>query len=219
MVDPAFVKCPCLVSIARNCPAKSLRVKEELEQVLLFGEGEVNGQPVQRIQIDSGASRTVVDRRLVPVKDISEETITVTFGNGTSGEYPLAPVRVTFDGDEYEVKAAVVQGLTGDVLSGRDVPLHKHMVSRLPRGEQMDLLRQLAEKHHVQIQETKEEETAMVVMTQAEDGSTVSRNVHTSRKPRDPRQQITLEKSFRLRRISLSPQQGPRREQRGGNTI
>ena len=154
--------------IARNCPAKSLRVKEELEQVLLFGEGEVNGQPVQRIQIDSGASRTVVDRRLVPVKDIGDETITVTFGNGTSGEYPLAPVRVTFDGDEYEVKAAVVQGLTEDVLLGRDVPLHKHMVSRLPRGEQMDLLRQLAEKHHVQIQETKEEETAMAVMTRSQ---------------------------------------------------
>ena len=161
-------KCEKKGHIARNCPAKSLRVKEELEQVLLFGEGEVNGQPVQRIQIDSGASGTVVDRRLVPVKDIGDETITVTFGNGTSGEYPFASVRVTFDGDEYEVKAAVVQGLAEDVLLGRDVPLHKHMVSRLPRGEQMDLLRQLAEKHHVQIQETKEEETAMAVMTRSQ---------------------------------------------------
>ena len=141
---------------------------EELEQVLLFGEGKVNGQPMQRIQIDSGASRTVVDRRLVPVKDISDETITVTFGNETSGEYPLAPVQVTFDGDEYEVKAAVVQGLTKDVRLGRDVLLHKHMVSCLPGGEQMDLLRQLVEKHHVQIQETKEEQTAMAVMTRSQ---------------------------------------------------
>ena len=61
---------------------------------------------------------------------------------------------MTFDGDEYEVKAAVVQGLTEDVLLGRDVPLHKHTVSHLQRREQMDLLQQLTINHHVQIQET-----------------------------------------------------------------
>ena len=56
----------------------------------LFGEGEVNGQHIKRIQIDSGASRTVVKRSLISPSDIGEETIVVTFGNGTSGEYPLS---------------------------------------------------------------------------------------------------------------------------------
>ena len=109
------------------------------------------------IQIDSGASRTIVDRRLVPLKDIAEETITVTFGNETSGEYPLATVQVMFDGEEYNVKAAVVQGLPEDVLLGRHVPLHKHMVKRLPR-EQMELLRQLARDHEVPIKEAVSDE-------------------------------------------------------------
>ena len=59
----------------------------------LFGEGEVNGQLVKRIQINSEESRTVV-RSLISPSDIGEETIVVTFGNGTSGEYLLAPVRV-----------------------------------------------------------------------------------------------------------------------------
>ncbi len=67
-----------------------MRVREESEKI---------------IQIDSGA-----DRRLVPFEEIGKETITVTFGNGTSGEYP---VRVTFDGEEYNVK------LTGGRTSGK----------------------------------------------------------------------------------------------------
>ena len=57
------------------------------------------------------------------------------------------------------------------MLLGKDVPLHKHMVSRLPRGEQMDLLGQVAEKYHMQIQETsltKEGKTAMTVMTHSQ---------------------------------------------------
>ena len=110
-----------------------MRVREESEKI---------------IQIDSGA-----DRRLVPFEEIGKETITVTFGNGTSGEYPLAPVRVTFDGEEYNVKAAVVQGLPEDVLLGRDVPLHKHIVKRLPKKDQVELLKQLARDHQVTLED------------------------------------------------------------------
>ena len=43
------------------------------------------------------------------------------------------------------MKPAIVQDLTEEVLLGRDVPLHNHMVKHLPRGEQMELLHQLAE--------------------------------------------------------------------------
>ena len=62
---------------------------------------------------------------------------TVTFGNGITGIYPLASVTVDFDGVEYQVEAAVVEE---DVLLRRDVLLHRHIVKRLPREEQMELL-------------------------------------------------------------------------------
>ena len=76
------------------------------------------------MQIDSGASRTVVSRDLISPPDIEEETIVVTFGNGATGEYPLASIKVKMDGKEYQVKAAVVMDLAEEVLLGRDVPLH-----------------------------------------------------------------------------------------------
>ena len=55
-------------------------------------------------------------------EDIGEESITVTFGNKAFGEYPLATIRARFDGEEYDVKAAVVQDLAEDVLFVRDIP-------------------------------------------------------------------------------------------------
>lgn len=43
---------------------KTLHVQERTEKLKFLGMGEVNGQPV-RIQIDSGASWTIVNRRLM----------------------------------------------------------------------------------------------------------------------------------------------------------
>ena len=95
-------------------------------------------------------------------KDIGEESIRVTFGNGTTGEYFLATVKVKFDGEEYDVKAAVVKDLAEEVLLGRDVPLHRHVMKRLPKKEQVELLRQLAKSNNIYILE----DTALAVVTQ-----------------------------------------------------
>ena len=84
-----------------------------------MGEGQVTGKPA-RMQIDSGASRTVVNKDVISPADREEETIVVTFGNRATGEYPLASIKVKMDGEEYQVKAAVAE----EVLLGRDVPLH-----------------------------------------------------------------------------------------------
>ena len=146
-------KCNRKGHIAKDCTEKNLQAKEKSKEAIWYGEGRVNGRFVGRIQIDSGASRTVVDRRLVDLDDIGEESISVTFGNGTTGEYPLAKVRIMFDGEEYQVKAAVVQGLAEDVLLGRDVPLHLHIAKRLPKEEQGELLKQLIKEQEVHIEE------------------------------------------------------------------
>ena len=68
------------------------------------------------------------------------------------------------------MKAAIVQDLAEEVLLGRDVPLHKHMVKRLPKGEQMELLRQLTRDNKVQLKEKPEDdEKAQAVVTRVQE--------------------------------------------------
>ena len=158
-------KCHKTGHFQRSCTEKNLRVQEGQEEVKFFGKGEINRRPVKRIQIDSGASRTIVNRRLVSEEDIGRETIRVTFGNGATGEYPLADVRMRFDEDEYYIRAAVVQDLAEEVLLGRDVLLHKHIVCQLPETDQMALLQQLARAHGVEISK---DYVALAVTTRAQ---------------------------------------------------
>ena len=49
-------------------------------------------------------------------------------------------LQALIDEKECCMKAAIVQDLAEEVPLGRDIPLHKHMVKRLPKGKQMDLL-------------------------------------------------------------------------------
>ena len=121
----------------------------------------VNGQGVKRIQIDTGASRSIVDKRLVRAVDLKKDKIRVTFGNQSYGEYPLASMRIRFDNEEYCVEAAVVENLAEDVLLGQDVPLHKHMVKRLSKEEQLELLHQLKKDNEDQAEESVEGEILM----------------------------------------------------------
>lgn len=105
-----YYKCQKKGHFVRNCTEKTYQFQERKRESTFTGKGEVNGKPVQRIQIDSGASRTVVNRDLVSPTDIVKETIVVTFGNGATGEYPLAFIKVKID-EEYKVKVAVVKDL------------------------------------------------------------------------------------------------------------
>ena len=70
------------------------------------------------------------------------------------------------DGEEYQVKAAVVRDLSEEVLLGRDVPLHRHMVKCLSKTEHLDLLRQLAKDNGIRLQDSME--GAMSVVTYAQ---------------------------------------------------
>ena len=103
-------KCQNKGHFAKNCMDKTYRIQEGRKDSTLMGEGQVTGKPT-RMQIDNGASRTVVNRDLISPADIEEETIVITFGNRATGEYPLASIKVKMDVEEYQVKAAVVRDL------------------------------------------------------------------------------------------------------------
>ena len=95
----------------------------------------------------------MVNRSLISPTDYGEETVVVTFGNVASDKYPLPLIRVKNDDEEYCVEAAILQDLADEVLLGRDIPQHKHMVKCLPKGEHMALLQQLAGDNKVQLNE------------------------------------------------------------------
>ena len=55
-----------------------------------------------------------------------------------------------------------------EVLLGRDVPLHKHIVKQLPKREWMELLQQLVNTNHICIEKVAMEKTALQAMTRAQ---------------------------------------------------
>ena len=69
------------------------------------------------------------------------------------------------------MKAAIVQDLAEEVLLGRDVPLHKHMVKRLSKEDQLELLQQLAKDNGIQLEERpdiSDQERVLAVLTRAQ---------------------------------------------------
>ena len=68
-----------------------------------------------------------------------------------------------FDGEEYDVKAAVVQDLAEEMLLGRDVPLHRHIAKRLPKKRTGGIVVTTSKSNNICIPE----DTALAVMTRA----------------------------------------------------
>jgi hypothetical protein len=59
-----------------------------------------------------------------------------------------------------------VKDIAGEVLLGRDIPLHRHMVGHLLKEEQLNLLHQLAEDRGICLENSKD--GAMAAVTQAQ---------------------------------------------------
>ena len=85
--------------------------------------GSVEGRKVPDILIDTGCSRTLVRKSLVPDDKILQgEVVAIRCAHGDTVLYPLALVQVQMDGHTLEVEAAVSDNLPMSMLLGTDVP-------------------------------------------------------------------------------------------------
>ena len=89
--------------------------------------GRVEGIHVDQIVFDTGCSRTMVRRDLVPENKLIEgDAVTIQCAHGDTVLYPVAQVELQVDGVPVCVEAAVSKSLPVQVLLGTDVPeLHQ----------------------------------------------------------------------------------------------
>jgi len=108
--------------IAMNCPDNALFCDEGMGGAVTR-KGKVEGKEADDILLDTGCSRTMVQRGLVPEEKILEgEAVTVRCAHGDMVLYPLAEVEMELDGAKMMVQAAVSDTLPVSVLLGTDVP-------------------------------------------------------------------------------------------------
>ena len=83
-------------------------------------KGRVEGREILDKLLDTGCSRTMVHRRVVPGEKISEgDTVTIWCAHGNTVLYPLADLEIEVDGFNFTVEAAVSETLPVTVLLGR----------------------------------------------------------------------------------------------------
>jgi hypothetical protein len=108
--------------IAANCPNKQVYFCSEKEDTGVYRSGLVEGQEVGKILLDTGCSRTMVQRALVPGhKYLEGDAVTIRCAHGDTVLYPLAKIDMVVDGMPIKVEAAVSEILPVPVLLGTDV--------------------------------------------------------------------------------------------------
>ena len=85
--------------------------------------GRVEGEAVDDILLDTGCSRTLVHRKLVPKEKAQDgEAVAIRCAHGDTVLYPLAKISLEVDGKSIVVEAAVSETLPMSVLLGTDIP-------------------------------------------------------------------------------------------------
>ncbi|KAL5506631.1 hypothetical protein EMCRGX_G008328 [Ephydatia muelleri] len=118
-----------------NCPEKALYshsrgngiTRRQTDRTVLRS-GFVEGNKVEDIVLDTGCSKTMIRRDLVPTTKILDDAVTVQCAHGDTVAYPLAVVELTVDGLPLTVEAALSDTLPTAVLLGRDVPELKELL-------------------------------------------------------------------------------------------
>lgn len=108
--------------IAANCPNEQVYFCSEKKDAGLYRSGLVEGREVEKILLDTGCSRTMVQRTLVPGhKYLEGDVVTIRCAHGDIVLYPLAEIDMVVDGTPIKVEAAVSETLPVPVLLGTDV--------------------------------------------------------------------------------------------------
>ena len=121
--------CQKMGHIASKCPGKTnlfcgeQKSAQETNTLGIYREGLVEGHKVEKILLDTGCSRTMIQRSLVPQNKFLEgQAVTIRCAHGDTVLYPLAEVDLEIDGLPIRVEAAVSDSLPVAVLLGTDVP-------------------------------------------------------------------------------------------------
>lgn len=89
--------------VARNCPESALFSesgrKDRIRERNVTREGTVEGTKVQDILLDTGCSRTMIRKGLVPPsKWLPDQAVTIRCAHGDTMVYPLALVELNVEG-------------------------------------------------------------------------------------------------------------------------
>ena len=114
--------------------------------------GQVEGQVLTDILLDTGCSKTLVRRHLIPEEKLEGDAVTIRCANEDTVLYPVAEVTLEVDGFSLQIEAAVSETLPILLLLGTDAPM----------------LGKLLGKRSIQTSEPGEAEAAMVVMSRAQ---------------------------------------------------
>ena len=111
--------------VSTRCPSNALfcgvRGRRPQEQGV-HRHGVVEGRYVGDILLDTGCSRTLVRKDLVPDKKMREgDAVTIRCAHGDTVLFPLAEVQMEVSGRRIQVEAAVSDTLPMSVLLGTDV--------------------------------------------------------------------------------------------------
>ena len=123
--------------LSRNCPEKALysRSREnyktcrQADRAVLHSR-LVEGNKVHDIVLDTGCSRTMIRKDLVPTTKMLDDAVMVQCAHGDTVAYPLAVVELIVDSLPLTVEAALSDTLPTAVLLGRDVPELNELLGR-----------------------------------------------------------------------------------------
>ena len=134
---PRCFSCHQYGHLATKCPSKSayfgtavmsnlnkgLQSEVEGASSEICKPGFVEGLWVADIVLDTGATKTVVRKDLVPKhKLLTDKSVFIKCAHGDTVRYPLARVNIEIEGATYCLEVAVSDKIPMSVLLGRDVP-------------------------------------------------------------------------------------------------
>ena len=106
--------------VSMHCPEKASYFCGNSRGRSVARTGLVEGTSVSDILLDTGCTRTMVRRDLIPEENLPGEAVTVLSAHGDTALYLLARVKIDVEGLKLEVKAAVSESLPVSALLGTD---------------------------------------------------------------------------------------------------